>query len=271
MKNIYFIALFVLTALFANAQTFEGVIKDAKTNLPLPYVNVGIIGKSVGTVTDSFGHYTINLTDHAVDSLKLSMIGYKSLTYQVANFVKDVNSHKTLLLQPTVTQLKEVKVNNHKWKQVILGNTTQSKSGNAGFRSNRLGYEMGTIIKIKKSPSFLKQFNASIASEIVDSVKLRLNFYTVKDGMPDQLLQNQNIFVTVRKGQEKINLNLEPYNIFVEDKFFASLEWIQNAPGHGVMFSASLLSGSIISRGTSQDKWEKVGIAGIGFNVLAEY
>jgi hypothetical protein len=44
--------------------------------------------------------------------------------------------------------------------------------------------------------------------------------------------------------------------------------------GHGVMFSANLSlfgGGSIISRDTSQDKWEKVSIAGIGFNVLAEY
>ena len=271
MKHIYFVILFVSMTLFAHAQTFEGVVKDAKTNLPLPYVNVGIIGKSVGTVTDSAGRYKLNLTDHAVDSLKLSIIGYKSLTYQVDDFVKNVNSHKTLLLQPAVTILKEVKVNNHNWKQVILGNTTQSKSSNTGFTSNKLGNEIGTIIKIKKSPTFLKQFNASIAREIVDSVKLRLNFYNVKDGIPDQLLQNQNIFVTIKKGQEKINLNLEPYNILVEDKFFVSLEWIQNSRGDGVMFSASLLSGSILSRETSQDKWEKVGIAGIGFNVLAEY
>ncbi|MFA6086606.1 carboxypeptidase-like regulatory domain-containing protein [Mucilaginibacter sp.] len=271
MKHLYFIALFIFPALFAHAQVFDGVVKDSKTDQPLPYVNVGIIGKSVGTVTDSAGRYKLNLANHDADSLKLSMIGYKPLTYQVADFVKNADSYKTLLLQPTITQLKEVKVNNHKWKQVILGNTTQSKSGNAGFKSNRLGNEIGTIIKIKKSPTFLKQFNASIASGIVDSVMLRLNFYTVKDGMPDQLLQNQNIFLTIRKGQEKINLNLEPYNIIVEDKFFVSLEWIQNARGHGVMFSASLLSGSIISRDTSQDKWEKVGIAGIGFNVLAEY
>ncbi|MDB5126599.1 carboxypeptidase-like regulatory domain-containing protein [Mucilaginibacter sp.] len=274
MKRILFVALFLIPSLFANAQIFEGLVKDAKTNLPLPYVNVGIIGKSVGTVTDSAGRYKLNLANHDTDSLKLSMIGYKALTYQVANFLKNANTHKTLLLQPAVTQLKEVKVNNHKWKEVILGNTTQSKSSNAGFRDNRLGYEIGSIIKIKKSPIYIKQFNTAIASEITDSVKLRLNFYSVKDGMPDQLLQNQNIFVTVKKGQQNLNVNLEPYNIYVDDKFFVSLEWIQNAKGHGVMFSANLSlfgGGSIISRDTSQDKWEKVSIAGIGFNVLAEY
>ena len=68
-----------------------------------------------------------------------------------------------------------------------------------------------------------------------------------------------------------MNINLEPYNILVDDKFFVSLEWLQNTSGHGLMFSASLLSSAIITRETSQDKWEKVGIAGVGFNVLAEY
>lgn len=271
MKNLVLFTLFSIWVLFAHAQVVDGVVKDAKTNLPLPYVNVGIIDKGVGTVTDNAGRFRINLTGHDADSLKLSMIGYKSLTYRVAGFIKDTEAHKILLLQPTVTQLKEVKVNNHKWKQVVLGNTSQSKSTNAGFTDNKLGYEIGAIIKIKKSPTFIKQFNANIASEVTDSVKLRLNFYSVKDGMPDQLLQNENIFVTVKNGQQRINVNLEPYNIVADDKFYVSLEWIQNAEGHGVMFSASFLGGSIISRETSQAKWEKVGIAGIGFNVLAEY
>ncbi|WP_419702038.1 carboxypeptidase-like regulatory domain-containing protein [Mucilaginibacter sp. NFX135] len=271
MKNPILISLFTICTLFAHAQVFDGVVKDAKTGMPLPYVNVGIVDKGIGSVTDNAGRFKLNLTGHDADSLKLSMIGYKSLTYQVASFIKDTEAHKTLLLQPTVTQLKEVKVNNHKWKQVVLGNTSQSKSTNAGFTDNKLGYEIGTIIKIKKSPTFIKQFNANIATEVTDSVKLRLNFYSVKDGMPDQLLQNENIFVTVKKGQQRISINLEPFNIVADDKFYVSLEWIQNTEGHGVMFSASFLGGSIISRETSQAKWEKVGIAGIGFNVLAEY
>jgi hypothetical protein len=81
----------------------------------------------------------------------------------------------------------------------------------------------------------------------------------------------KNIFVTVKKGDEKITVDLTPYNIVVDDKFFVSLEWIENAKGSGLMFSASLFGSAIISRETSQDKWEKVGLAGVGFNVLASY
>ena len=152
-----------------------------------------------------------------------------------------------------------------------MGNTTRSKSVNAGFNSNTLGNEIGEIIKIKKSPTYLKRFNASINETTDDSVKLRLNIYSVKDGLPDKNLLQQNIFVMVKKNQDKITIDLEPYHIMVDDNFFISLEWIQDTPGHGVKFSASLLSSPIIARTTSQDKWEKIGIAGVGFNVLAEY
>ncbi|MES2063765.1 MAG: carboxypeptidase-like regulatory domain-containing protein [Bacteroidota bacterium] len=273
MKRILFVALFIFPALLANAQTFEGVVKDAKTNQPLPYVNVGIIGKSVGTVTDSAGHYKLNLANHDADSIKLSMIGYIAQTYQVAAFIND--ARKSILLQPSVTQLKEVKVvSNRKWKEGVLGNTSQSDNSNAGFRDNRLGYEIGTVIKIKKSPTYLKKFNVHISNASSYPVRLRLNFYSLKKGMPDQLLQNQNIYVDVLAGQKDIHVDLVPYNIFVDDNFFASLEWIENSKGNGLMFSAYLSlfgSGAVISRETSQAAWEKEGIAGISFNVLAEY
>jgi hypothetical protein len=270
MKQLFFIALFTAAALLSNAQTFEGFVKDAKTLAPLSYVNVGIIGKGVGTVTDQQGRFKLSLSNNDADSLRISMVGYTPQTFLVDN-IKNGSLPKTTLLQPAVNQLKEVKVDNHKWKQAILGNTTKSKNSNAGFRSNQLGNEIGTIIKIKRSPTFIKEFNAAISVAPLDSVKLRLNFYTVKDGLPDQLLQHENIFVIVRKGQESVKVNLEPYNIIVEDKFCVTLETIQNARGHGLMFSASFFSGSVISRDASQDKWEKVGIAGVGFNVLAEY
>jgi hypothetical protein len=271
MKRILFFALL----LFANsayiyAQTIAGTITDATTHQKIPYVNVGIIGKGIGTVSDNNGFFQVAMNNDDTDSLKVSMIGYRPQSF-LARDLKKHTGPLNITLVPNIIALKEVKIYNHAFKKVILGNTTQSKSTSAGFTSNMLGNEIGTIIKIKKSPTYLKEFNASLANDATDSVTLRLNFYSVKDGLPDKILQQQNIFVTVKRGQDKISVNLEPYNIVVEDKFFVSLEWIQNTDGHGLMFSASLFSSAIISRETSQAKWEKEGLAGVGFNVVAEY
>jgi hypothetical protein len=270
MKKILLLAAFVVLSVGVYAQVIEGIIKDSRTKERLPYVNVGIIGKGIGTVTDNAGAFKITVNANDADSLKVSMVGYRPKCFLVADLKKGTGA-LSIMLDPNVTALKEVKVYNRNFKEVILGNTTQSKSTNAGFTSNQLGNEIGEIIKIKKSPTRLKRFNAAISREATDSVKLRLNFYSVKDGMPDKILQQQNIFVTVQKGQDNISVNLEPYNIVVEDKFFVSLEWIENSRGPGLIFSASLLSSAIIAREASQANWEKVGLAGVGFNVLAEY
>ena len=272
MKTKLLIILFLsFTIWHLHAQSFEGIVKDAKTNEPLSFVNVGIVGKSIGTVTDDNGHFNITPNGNINDTLKISMVGYTPYTVSINDFVKGPPKGNVFLLTPFNQQLAEVKIKGGKLKEAILGNTTQSKSTDAGFTSNKLGNEIGEIIKIRKSPTLLKKFNCSIVVAPNDSVKLRLNFYTVKDGLPDKIIQTKNIFVTVKKGDEKIEVDLKPYNIYVEDKFFVSLEWIQNSGGHGIMFSASLFGSAIISRETSQANWEKIGIAGVGFNLLAAY
>lgn len=272
MKKILLLVLFVLMQqVNAHAQIFEGRVKDAKTNEKLAYVNIGVIGKSSGTVTDDNGHFNLSLTNSSTDSLRISIIGYVPKTYLVSDFIMHYTPGESIMLTPEIHQLSEVKISGRKSKIAVLGNTTQSKSTNAGFNSNLLGNEIGEIIKIKKAPTLLKQFNASLAHEATDSVKLRLNFYSVKDGMPYEILQQQNIFVTIKKGQEQISVDLTPYNIVVNDKFFVSLEWIQNSKGAGLMFSASLFSSPIIARETSQAAWEKESLAGVGFNVLVSY
>jgi hypothetical protein len=271
MKKILLLAVIILlcnAGVFA--QVLEGIVKDAKTNENLPYVNVGLIGKTTGTVTDDNGHFKLTLNNNGGDSLRISMIGYIPKTFLVKDFIIQYSTGTTILLTPSVKELAEVKISGRKLKQAVLGNTTQSQSTNAGFTTNQLGNEIGAIIKIKRSPTFLKQFNASLAHPATDSFKLRLNFYNVNNGLPDKILQQQNIFVTVKKGQSKITVDLTPYNIVVNDKFFVSLEWIESSPGAGLMFSASLFS-NMIARETSQANWEKIGFVGIGFNVLAAY
>jgi hypothetical protein len=272
MRKVFLpVIIFILYSAIANAQQLAGNVKDANTKENLLYVNVGIIGKGIGTVTDDNGNFKLMLNNNSADSLKISMIGYYPQTFCVADISKNNIDLNNILLKPAVHQLAEVKVFGNKLKQSILGNQTKSQSTDAGFSDNSLGHEIGIIIKIKRSPTHIKQFNASLAHAPTDSVKLRLNFYSVKNGLPDKIIQQQNIFVTVKKGQQAISVDLTPYHIIVDDNFYVSLEWIQRSKGAGLMFSASLLSSAIISRETSQDKWEKIGLAGIGFNVLAEY
>jgi len=256
-----------------NAQTFTGTLKDATTGETLPYVNIGVVNKGIGTVSGETGKFTLAVPEgHAKDTLRISMLGYKTKEYIVSDFAKVVDANSEIKMEQHVTQLKEVVVSNRKSGGKLLGNKTESKSVTAAFTSNKLGNEVGTVMKIKGTSALLKTFTASIASDNNPPVKLRLNFYSLKKGMPDQLLINENIIIAVPKSSGKLVVDLTPYNIMVEDDFFASLEWIEDSPGSNrIWFSAALFATPIISRDTSQGAWTKLGIAGVGFTVDTKY
>lgn len=267
-------ALIVLSALSGlTAQTLKGTLKDATTGEPVPYVNIGVLNKNIGTVSGDDGIFTLPVPEgHSADTLRLSMLGYKTKEYTVATFAKQLASNSEIKMDQKVTELKEVVVSNRKSGTKLLGNKTESKSVTAAFTSNKLGNEVGTVMRIKGNMALLKTFAASIASDDNPPVKMRLNFYSLKKGMPDKLIINENIIVEVPKGSGKLVVDLTPYNIMVEDDFFASLEWIEDSPdSKRIWFSAALFATPIIARETSQGNWTKMSIAGVGFTVDTVY
>lgn len=272
--------LFLLSLAFAiismsglNAQDiYKGILKDSKTQKPLSYVNIGVVGKNLGTVSDNDGNFSLRIpAGFDNDTLRISMVGFQPKIYRVSDFKQLVSGNAPIFFSEAVYDLKEVRVFNRKLTEKVFGNKTESKSTTAGFTSNRLGHEIGIIIKIKRSPTYLKEFNVSVAAEQAKPIKLRLNFYSVKNGMPDTILLYKNIIVETKPQAGKISVDLEPYDIVVRGDFFVSLEWIENSGGHGLMFSASLFGSPLIARETSQAKWEKAGPFGVGFTVTAAY
>ena len=69
--------LFSTSAVFS--QTISGTVVDLSSKQALAYVNIGIIGKGIGTVSDINGKFSINLDDSLnSQTLKFSYIGYTS-------------------------------------------------------------------------------------------------------------------------------------------------------------------------------------------------
>lgn len=97
----------------AQTRAVTGVVKDAKSNDALPGVNVIIKGTSTGTITDTNGAFTLNVSSES-DVLLFSFIGYKQVEVPVgANTKVEVN------LDIDVTSLEEV---------VVVGYGEQKKS-----------------------------------------------------------------------------------------------------------------------------------------------
>ena len=139
MKKVLLVALFLFTTLFTFGQNIaDGVIKNAQTNEPIPYVNIGILNRDKGTVSNENGEFTLEIPNEFInDTIKISSIGYESRIFIANEFIKTLKENKNITLSEKVIELNEVVVSNKKLKEKILGNKTKSRMMRGGFRKCR--------------------------------------------------------------------------------------------------------------------------------------
>lgn len=274
MKPVSIIALFVFSInLSSLSQTINGKIVDANSNQALAYINIGIIGKGIGTVSDIDGKFTINLHDSLnSETLKFSCIGYKSQSFIVREFRKKLNNNSIIIsLEPNTFTLSQIVIKPKLLKRKVLGNKNNNKGAMAGFKSNDLGSEMGTIMKIKKAPTHIENVNFNIAKNEIENLKFRVNIYSMKNGHPDSTLLKEPIYVTTSITSGTLSVDMKKYNIWVDNDFLVSLEWIEDYGPNKLYFCVGLMDSNSMWRKTSQDKWQKATPVGIGFNSTVTY
>jgi hypothetical protein len=274
MKYFLFIISIFLCHHTIAQSVFSGQIIDSQTEEKLAYVNIGIIGKNIGTVSDLDGNFSLDFDEnYNMDTLRISMVGYETKDFVVSEFQKMINDNPTVKLNQQSVDIKEIVISSRQLKTKVLGNKTTSQNISAGFMSNDLGNEIGIKIKIKRSPSYIKDFNVSIVENVFDTVRFRLNFYSIKNGIPDKNLNFENIIVETNIKNGILTVDLEKYNIVVEDDFYVTMEWIEDFGDAetGLMFSANFFNKKIVARATSQGNWKKLGVVSVGMNVTVDY
>ncbi len=260
---------------YCSAQQYSGIIADAGTKEPLPFVNIGIPKKTVGTVSQLDGTFKLHLDEGLNnDTIRISIIGYKTKLISVAKFIAQINANNsTFYLEEDIKELSEVTIRPRNMKTVELGNNFDKPSISAGFTTDDLGSEIGTVMKVKDGKTYyLKSCGFNFARIEYDSIIFRVDIYALEKGLPGALLQSLPIYVTAYKNQQKINVDLMPFDIKIEEDFVLSLEWLQDLPDKktAVMFCAGFFGNKIVYRQTSQADWSGFPI-GVGMWCIAEY
>lgn len=263
--------LFCISSAFS--QTISGTVVDLASKQALAYVNIGIIGKGIGTVSDINGKFSINLDDSLnSQTLKFSYIGYKSQSFNVREVKKNLqNNTLSIALEENTFSLTQVVIKPKVLKTKVLGNTNNNKGAMAGFKSNDLGSELGTIMKIKKPSTHIENVNFNIANNEIENAKFRMNIYSMKNGQPDSILLKEPIYVTTSIKSGTLTVDMKKYNLWVDTDFMVSLEWIENYGPNKLYFCVGLMDSNSMWRKTSQDKWQKATPVGIGFNSTVTY
>ena len=270
-KTFLFLFAFLLCIPVLNAQyILQGRIIDALTKEPLPFVNVGVLKKELGTVSNEDGFFLLEVPDvFAKETLRFSMIGFDERDFQVADLEAILLSNNTLVLAEQTTFLEEVVLTaEKKWDTRVSGNATTSKLLITGFTSNQLGNEIALFVKVKKTPAYIEGIEFSVVENIYPEVRFRVNVYSSEYRFPDENILKENIFVTLKQSEGIISVDLKEYDILVDDDVFISLEWIDEDLGsEGLWFSAGVFGKSIYARSTSQAEWKKQRGLSLGMSV----
>ncbi len=276
-KKILSLLIFALSVFFVLpiwAQTsLIGQVLDSATKEPIPYVNIGVLNKNIGTVSDDEGYFQfeVNAQQNGKDTLRFSMIGFESKTYILSDYLKQ--NPLEIYLSEETTALEEVILTSARQEFQIkkLGNKTTSKTIYASFTSNKLGNEMGFIVRARKRPMILKKFNISIVENDYGPIKFRVNLYDVLNGLPNKTILKKNIFLETDVSSGIVSLDLTPYEIVIDKEFFITIEWIEDLGPGKLFFSGGFFGAPLYAREVSQGNWTKIGNVSVGMNLDVSY
>lgn len=267
LRCIVFVCLLGTTG-SAVGQQVRGRVQDNGSGTPLSYVNIGVVGQGVGTVSDDKGNYLLdlsNLSDEAV--VRYSILGYESVEYTISDIRAQWVDTRLIGMKSIVLDLPQITVNPKDYKARRVGNELIKPNFNAGFYYNDLGNELGTMVKIKARPAFVDQVNLHLAWCRYDTIFYRLNIYRVDGGEPVERIYSSVLIIDYRDQQGKdIHVDISDRPILVEDDFLVSLELIRELGEGGLMFCAGLFKDKTWYRKTSQATWESASV-GIGISV----
>lgn len=244
----------------------KGTIVDAANHTAIPFASLGVKGTNLGTVSNSKGQFELSVSEeHALDTLVIAMIGYKQQQLTVNELAQALKINPEQALEAAVYSLQEVEVKGSKLKTRSLGNeASPSGMGMTPFKFSNLGNEIGLLCKVKGRTTYLEEFNVDVFLNDFDTLFFRLNIYTLEDGMPKHNILQEPVYIQFTGKKGKASINLQPYDIAVDQDFVVSLEYVKKLnkvdltrkDQSGLYFGAKkAFGGTVFTRSASQADW----------------
>ncbi len=260
MTRLILAATFLLLSFTAYSQTIvlKGTVLSG--NEPIPYVNIGIKKKGIGTSATIDGRFTLTLQNTSLtDALTFSAVGFNELALPVKTIV-DSRLTEFMLTEKT-TNLREVVVNSKVPKIKKFGTTSRNPliHGTSQARDPNDISELAKLINLNDKPSDILSATLYLRSYKIDSATMRINFYENVDGLPGQRIIEKSIIKRLPLKQGWVTINLEDYNITVDKDFFIGFEYLPD-PNHKEPYLFTFggaFGGNHFMRKVSLGEWKK--------------
>lgn len=250
--------------------TIHGKVMN-EMNQSLEYVSIGIIDKTIGTISDKNGDFTLQIKENLLkdnDSLRFSMIGYHSKTFSIMEFEKTTKPENPFIiyLSEKVEKIGEVVISTKKLETKEVGTTKKSaRTGLVNFAifdipNQNLGSEIGRKFNINHENTLLTKYKFYLYHNEFDTIKFRVNVYSIKRLKPHKNLLTENIFIEINdKKTGWFEIDLTPYEILVSDDIVISIEWVSKSEkGESLSIPITLPTASThFYKFGSQNRWKR--------------
>ncbi|MCQ9640709.1 carboxypeptidase-like regulatory domain-containing protein [Chryseobacterium sp. WG14] len=242
------------------AQKISGTVKNENKEV-ISYCSISFGNENISTITDSNGNYSLEIPQNAN---KNDEIIFESNGYESKNLsINEITQNSNIILNKRVYAIQEINVSGKKTKRETIGAEKRPMlTFSKMFDKNKPTVEQGQIFDIYNWTKLNSYNFYIIPSSRFKEITLKLNIYSVKDGLPYQSLLNENIiYKTGTTGWQ--NIDLQQYRLIYtdSDKLAITLQLVDYIQDDTIDFvfgisAKKTLSNNLLYRYQSQGKWE---------------
>ncbi|MGB3076346.1 MAG: alpha/beta hydrolase-fold protein [Chitinophagales bacterium] len=262
LKHKYLLLLLFILSQYPSAlcQTLlSGTVVDSNSKIPLPFVNIGIEHKNIGTTSQKDGFFSINIPlKNQDDTLTFSLVGYDDLRMAVKEIISSNTKYFALPIKSitlsniTISASRLVEKNFGIEKNNALIHFTDGSTNQKDI------FEIAQLMKFDTSLSKITAVNLFIDEPGNEPVTFRINFYAFDGNMPGNKIVEKNIVQTHEMKAGWLKFDLSDQNIYLRGNFIVSIEFIPSTnPDKTAVYYEIKLGGGAKSfvRTSSQGTW----------------
>jgi len=258
MKRTILILIFLSlsTISFSQELLLKGKIFDSKTASPIVYCNIGVLNKDLGTLSNANGEFLLNFEKISEkDTILFSHLGYETIKIGFDKLKERLRKNDTLFLDSNTIILDEVKIKNYDFsKKMTFGYDFKHPRVSYEFIDFKSGSEICRYFE-NKNTLLIEKLIFQVNDNELKNLKLRVNFYDVKNGKPNNKLNDTDIFINTKHHKGRLKFDLTNYKLIIDTNFFVSLEAV-DVQGNGVfLFGGEWYGGKVFYKRSSHDEW----------------
>lgn len=253
MRLVITALFFLLDALVlsstATAQVITGSISST-THQAVPFANIGLPRRNLGTVSDEQGHYQLAYNSaYATDTVRISSVGFQPLLVPFSVLLAAPN----LSLAPQEVALKEVSVaatSLYRHTNTV-GLATPTPRTDFHMMANALGTEVGAVVHLPKKPALVQSLHVAVVKNEAGPLTFRLNLYRLDaQGKPtaEKLLQ-RDVLITAKPEAGVLTADLTTDHLVLDEDFLLGLEWVKGPDTRSVDLTKQIRFGGALRYG----------------------